>query len=110
MILDFIIQFGETWRMANNEHLKILNQGVEVWNKWRVEKAAKTALRGLGPDLRGADLKGFNLSEAHLVSSDLSGADLSKAKLVQADLRNAQLTGARLETPTCPAPTLKARD
>ncbi len=82
--------------MANNEHLKILNQGVEVWNKWRAEKAAKTALRGLGPDLRGADLKGFNLSEAHLVSSDLSGADLSKAKLVQADLRNAQLTGARL--------------
>jgi len=82
--------------MANGEHLKILNQGVEARNKWRAEKAARTALPGLGPDLRGADLEGFNLSEVHLASSDLSGADLRKAKLVRADLRNAQLTGARL--------------
>jgi uncharacterized protein YjbI with pentapeptide repeats len=83
--------------MANDEHLKILNQGVEAWNKWRAEKAAKIALRGLGPDLRGADLEGFDLSEAHLVSSDLSGADLSKAKLVQADLSYAFLTHANLD-------------
>ena len=32
--------------MANSEHLAILKQGVEVWNKWRGEYDA------LGPDLR----------------------------------------------------------
>ena len=28
--------------MANEEHLKILNQGVEQWNKWRLENAIKS--------------------------------------------------------------------
>ncbi len=30
--------------MANEEHLKILKQGVEQWNKWRLEKAIKPDL------------------------------------------------------------------
>lgn len=29
--------------MANQEHLKILLQGVEVWNKWRLENKNTTA-------------------------------------------------------------------
>jgi len=38
--------------MANTEHLKILNQGVEGWNKWREQHPEIT------PNLRsgGADL------------------------------------------------------
>ena len=45
--------------MANEEHLKILKQGVEQWNKWRLENAIK-------PDLSGANLSGANLSGANL--------------------------------------------
>ena len=46
--------------MANEEHLKILKQGVEQWNKWRLENAIR-------PDLSDADLKrGANLSGANL--------------------------------------------
>jgi hypothetical protein len=45
-------------RMSNPEHLKILKQGVEAWNKWREEN----------PDFR-PNLSGADLREAHLVSS-----------------------------------------
>lgn len=37
--------------MANPEHLAILNQGVEVWNKWRKEHP------GHETDLAKADLE-----------------------------------------------------
>ncbi|MBX6748539.1 MAG: pentapeptide repeat-containing protein [Micromonosporaceae bacterium] len=52
-------------------------------------------------DLRGADLRGLDLSEAYLfntvlVGVNLSGAYLVKATLNGADLRHADLTGAKL--------------
>ena len=50
--------------MANEEHLKILKQGVEQWNQWRLENAIR-------PDL----------SDANLSNADLSDADLSNANL-----------------------------
>ena len=53
--------------MANEEHLKILNQGVEQWNKWRLENA-------IGPDLQDA-----NLNRAELHDAKLDGADLDIA-------------------------------
>ena len=74
--------------MANEEHLKILKQGVEQWNKWRLENAIR-------PDLSGADLSGANLSGADLSGANLSGADLSGANLSGADL-----SGANLSVPT----------
>jgi hypothetical protein len=36
--------------MANRQHLALIRQGVDVWNKWREENPTLT------PDLRGADL------------------------------------------------------
>ena len=45
--------------MANEEHLKILKQGVEQWNKWRLENAIR-------PDLIGANLNSAKLSDADL--------------------------------------------
>ncbi len=36
--------------MANQEHVEILKQGVDVWNKWRGDNPA------IIPDLSGADL------------------------------------------------------
>ncbi len=41
--------------MAKPEHLKILKEGVEAWNKWRGKNAE------VGPDLSRADLLLVNL-------------------------------------------------
>ncbi len=64
--------------MSNPDHLKILKEGVEKWNKWR-EKNPE-----IKPDLSKADLRGANLREA-----DLSGSVLTKADLRGADLSEA---------------------
>ncbi len=101
--------------MANEEHLAILKQGVEVWNKWRGENLTKTPdlwradlrdvdlsgvdLAGaalLGADLRDARLSESKLMEAILCGANLQGADLKKADLSFADFRNTNLSGADL--------------
>src|SRR5271157_35788 len=111
--------------MANLEHLEILKQGVEHWNKWREEHpdvrpdlsgaelqkaylsnaqllganlyVAKLIAADLGgADLRSADLRRANLYLAKLIAADLSGADLSNANLVGAYLDTANLSGANL--------------
>lgn len=112
--------------MANEEHVVLLKQGVEVWNKWREknpdinkpnlgeaglcgEHLGGANLRGAdlgnadlewvnldGADLSGADLKGAYLSRAELNGADLSEADLSEADLRWADLSGAHLLGADL--------------
>ena len=71
--------------MANESHLEVLTQGVEVWNAWRVRDILGT------PDLSKADL-----SEADLSEADLSEADLSQAQLIAADLLWANLSKANL--------------
>ena len=85
--------------MANPEHLAILKQGVEVWNKWRDENKYQY----VRPDLRGANLIRANLfsadlSEANLFSADLSEANLGSANLIRANLCGAtKLSGANLD-------------
>jgi uncharacterized protein YjbI with pentapeptide repeats len=71
--------------MANPEHLEILKQGVEAWNKWRGEDI------GVAPDLAAADLR-----EADLVWADLDGANLGAANLFGADLHMAFLHWAHI--------------
>jgi uncharacterized protein YjbI with pentapeptide repeats len=66
--------------MANPEHLKILQKGVEVWNRWRKEH----------PEIRP------DLSQASLQRAYLSGIDLSKVDLLRVDLGWAHLGGANL--------------
>jgi uncharacterized protein YjbI with pentapeptide repeats len=87
--------------MAAEEHLKMIRQGVDVWNEWR-QKNPKL----LKPDFRQADLRPVNLEGANLRGADLwmadlegaklRGADLSDAHLWWVDLRKADLTGADL--------------
>lgn len=77
--------------MANKEHLAILNQGVEVWNKWREENP------GIIPDLRDADLHGVHLQRANLHLANLFKSNLSKANLHLADLGRADLELANLK-------------
>jgi hypothetical protein len=88
--------------MANPEHLDLLQQGVEVWNTWRV-KEPKVETDLSGADLRGtnlgrADLRGANLGRADLRGANLDGADLRGANLDGADLSGADLDGADLRS------------
>jgi hypothetical protein len=103
--------------MENEEHLKILQVGVDAWNDWR-EKNPEVIpdLRGAilwsanlsGANLSWADLREAGLSEANLrgaslwsanlSGADLSGADLREADLSEANLREADLTGAKLNS------------
>lgn len=81
--------------MANPEHVKILNQGVEVWNKWRLENPnEKPNLEEA--DLRQEGLRYADLNEALLQRANLSGADLAKANLKRANLSSAILVGTQL--------------
>lgn len=101
--------------MASEEHLALLKQGVEVWNRWREEHSeilpdlseANLLLANLhGANLcktelsfarlRSAKLRGANLQEAHLGGADMSWADLREANLSRADLREANLARSDL--------------
>ena len=86
--------------MANLEHLMILKQGAEAWNKWR-EKNPETWPDLNKADLTEANLSGANLSRADLVAAflaetDLSVANLNGGKLIGANLNGAKLSGASL--------------
>jgi uncharacterized protein YjbI with pentapeptide repeats len=76
--------------MANDEHVAKLKEGVEAWNKWRVEN------RDVAPDLDEANLGGEFLSDADLSSAHLNGANLSRTQLKGANLSNATLIKANL--------------
>lgn len=71
--------------MANQEHLAVLRQGIDIWNDWRKRNPA------IRPDLSGIDLR-----EVDLVLGNLSGANLSHADLSYADLSFANLSRANL--------------
>lgn len=79
--------------MANQEHLEILNQGVDIWNQWRKEH------RDVTPDFRGADLTGAQLNDVRLSFSQLaearfSDAHLQRAYFVSSDLSYANFSRA----------------
>ena len=76
--------------MAHEEHLKILKQGVKVWNTWRAEGPY------INPDLIDANLFQANLIRANLIKADLWGAILIEANLSKANLFQANLIGANL--------------
>jgi hypothetical protein len=56
--------------MANGDHLALLKQGVETWNRWREQHLA------VRPDVSRADLSMVNLSRADLTEADLTGAHI----------------------------------
>jgi hypothetical protein len=69
--------------MANQEHLDILKEGVDVWNKWRRDN------KEIRPDLSNTrlsknDLCFINLDETNLDKADLREAELNMASLNQA--------------------------
>ena len=62
-------------KMANSKHQRILQEGVEVWNKWRESNP------NIRPDLSDLDLAGTNLSDANLTDTKFSKTIFKKARL-----------------------------
>lgn len=73
-----------------HQHLKLLEQGVDVWNKWR--KTHPDVI----PDLRGADLRRKSFRNHNLARCDFSSSDVRDASFRKADLRDANLSTAKL--------------
>ena len=88
--------------MANPEHLKLIEQGVDIWNAWR-EKCPE-----IHPDLSQTDLRGVklqkinftntNLKESKLQFSNLTGAQLKEANLTKSKLQEACLQSANMQS------------
>lgn len=67
--------------MANPEHLRILDKGVQAWNEWRMSEPYGY------PDLSNAGLQGMDLRGVLFGWANLCGADLRRANLSPADQR-----------------------
>ncbi len=87
--------------MANPEHIEVLKQGEEVWNKWIKEIEYKLEKEGKDIDFPIADLSGIDLSNEKLKSIDLAGVDLSGSKLVGTVISNSYLSGVDLQNANC---------
>ena len=93
-------------RLANPQHLEILNRGRYICNQWREDNPeVKPDLRASylreaklqEYDLRECDLRGAVMLGAFMTDCDLRGADLSYADLRFCDLSGAKMTGVRLQ-------------
>jgi len=86
--------------MAALEHIKILEQGVQTWNRWRWKNPiARPDLSEavLGPaNLSGANLQKVNLSRCYLKKANLCGANFHQSNLRETYLYRANLGGAIL--------------
>ncbi|MBE8991078.1 pentapeptide repeat-containing protein [Nostoc sp. LEGE 12450] len=80
--------------MANEEHLAILRQGVEVWNEWRKNNPE------IKPDLCSINFSGADLSEADFSLSDLRNADFTEVNLTDAYFEKANLKFSELRKVT----------
>jgi uncharacterized protein YjbI with pentapeptide repeats len=92
--------------MADQEHLDLLQQGVEVWNRWREERREweqresfmivdNVPIEKPYPHL--VDLSGANLEKRELRHINLQGANLRGTRFVRAVLKEANLSQADLD-------------
>ncbi|MDD1415813.1 pentapeptide repeat-containing protein [Dolichospermum sp. ST_con] len=95
--------------MANDKHLAILRQGIEVWNNWVFPTYNLTRISPnlSEANLSGVNLRGANLYYTNLSNANLSGADLRETYLYAADLSGADLRDANLTQVT---PDIRLRD
>ena len=92
--------------MPNNDHLKILMQGADAWNKWRQQNPSVI------PDLSGIQLEGMVLSETNLPHSKRKGVllNLRKVNLSSSNLTDCVLDGAELRKANLESANLRKVD
>lgn len=76
--------------MAKEQHVEMLKQGSEIWNRWRESNHL------IKPDLSDLDLTNLSLNDMVLSGTTLNGTNLSGATLIGAILSGAVLSGADL--------------
>jgi hypothetical protein len=79
--------------MANPEHLKILKQGVEVWNRWRIKNPS------IKPDLSEADIslrRWDKWDTMNLLKGSFSEWSLLRNELNRVDFSNTNLEGTNI--------------
>src|SRR5436305_12025452 len=89
MVIEHSPEF-ERREHIKNEHLKILQNGVEHWNQWRKNNPE------IRPILYEAPLNNAKLSKANFSNANLIGAQLWKATLIGVNFHEANLLGANL--------------
>lgn len=87
--------------VSNPEHVKVLQQGVEAWNRWYSVQRLIRDIDLSGVDLHETNLRAINFQGVNLLKADLRGAnlqeaDLRRARLIVANLQGANLKGANL--------------
>lgn len=104
--------------MADADQLKLIEQGIDVWNRWRSEHPEinpdlsqaylyETDLSGanlshanlnrvclIGANLKEVNFRGANLNSAYISTANLSAADFSEANLQEANFSEANLSNA----------------
>jgi len=84
-----------------NEHLAILEEGVDAWNRWRAGhpdvRPAFTDLVLANRDFRGYDFRGTSFLRVLLNDSDLRGADCEGARFDESRLINVDLRQTRMK-------------
>jgi hypothetical protein len=83
--------------MADPEHVKILKEGSEAWNKW-VATNVSVAANLSNADFSNAKLSLTDFQEVDFRNANLEGADLSFCKFIWTDLSNANLRRADLRS------------
>ena len=92
-------------------HLRILEEGVDVWNQWREDNPEiRPTLAYFRTELIGANLMGVNFSRTDLSFSNLSEANLESANLTDAHLELTQLVDANLSLANLTEANLKYTD
>lgn len=84
--------------MANPEHVEILKQGVDVWNRWR-KKDSKTKPNLNQDKLNKLELKGYNfleaeMNKAQIIGCDFESCDFYGASLIGSTIKSSNFKGA----------------
>jgi uncharacterized protein YjbI with pentapeptide repeats len=82
--------------MENEECMRLLKQGTQAWNTWRMQHPDSKRLNLSRSDLSGLDLHGVNFREVDLNFAKLSQVNLNQANLINVDMTYADLSSANL--------------
>ncbi len=103
--------------MPNHDHLKILKQGVDVWNQWWSDRWAtfpkedgRVSSKYIDFDLSETDLSNMDFENINLRFTNLSNSDLSDSDLSYADIFSAKLSKANLTRATLVNSNLRGSD